>query len=145
MTENRRGLPTASATAKEIRTRILEETGLIASAGISYNKFLAKLASGHRKPNGQFVITPEMGAAWVAVTAGRQIPRGRTRSRRQGCRALGIETGADLRAKSIAFLQQHFGKRPRGTTASRNGDDDRPVDPDARANRPAPRPPSSAT
>ena len=58
VTENRRGLPTASATAKEIRARILEETKLTASAGVSYNKFLAKLASGERKPNGQFVIAP---------------------------------------------------------------------------------------
>src|SRR6201997_2624037 len=62
VTENRRGLPTAAATAKEIRARIWQETGLTASAGISYNKFLAKIASDQRKPNGQFVITPEMGA-----------------------------------------------------------------------------------
>ena len=81
VTENRRGLPTASATAKEIRARILEETGLTASAGISYNKFLAKLASGQRKPNGQFVITPEMGAGLHRVAAGRQISRRRTRHR----------------------------------------------------------------
>ena len=59
VTENRRGLPSASATAKEIRARILQETSLTASAGVSYNKFLAKLASGQRKPNGQFVITPD--------------------------------------------------------------------------------------
>src|SRR5947209_8821746 len=63
---NLRGLPTASATAKEIRARILAETGLTASAGISYNKFLAKLASGHRKPNGQFVIPPVAGREVVA-------------------------------------------------------------------------------
>lgn len=60
VTQNLRAIPMASATAKEIRVRILAETGLTASAGISYNKFLAKLASDHRKPNGQFVITPEM-------------------------------------------------------------------------------------
>ena len=66
VTENRRGLPTASATAKEIRARIFEETGLTASAGVSYNKFLAKLASGQRKPNGQFVITPDAGADFIA-------------------------------------------------------------------------------
>jgi DNA polymerase IV len=51
VTENRRGLPTASATAQEIRARILKETGLTSSAGVSYNKFLAKLASGQCKPN----------------------------------------------------------------------------------------------
>jgi DNA polymerase IV len=67
VTENRRGLPTASGVAKEIRARILKETGLTASAGISYNKFLAKLASARRKPNGQFVITPE----WVRTSSPR--------------------------------------------------------------------------
>ncbi len=61
VTDNLRGLPTAWATAKEIRACILDETGLTASAGFSYNKFLAKLASDHRKPNGQFAVTPGMG------------------------------------------------------------------------------------
>ena len=59
VTANKVGLPTAWLTAKAIRARILEETGLTASAGVSYNKFLAKLASGQRKPNGQFAIMPE--------------------------------------------------------------------------------------
>src|SRR5258708_1470343 len=67
VTENRRGLPTASATAKEIRARIFQDTGLTASAGVSYNKFLAKLASGERKPNDQFIITPEMGLDFIAL------------------------------------------------------------------------------
>ena len=65
VTNNLRGLPTAWATAKEIRAHILAETSLTASAGISYNKFLAKLASDHRKPNGQFAVTPDMGETWI--------------------------------------------------------------------------------
>src|SRR6202166_2310345 len=103
VTENRRGLPTASATAKEIRVRIFEETGLTASAGVSYNKFLAKLASGQRKPNGQFVITPDMGPDFIA-----SLPVAKfhgvapvTAARLQ---RLGIRTGADLRAKPLSFL-----------------------------------------
>jgi DNA polymerase-4 len=126
VTENRRGLPTASATAKAIRARILEETGLTASAGVSYNKFLAKLASGQRKPNGQFVITPDMGPAFIA-----SLPVARfhgvgpvTAAKMQ---RLGIETGADLRAKSLAFLQQHFGKSAAWYLGIANGEDDRPV------------------
>ncbi len=126
MTENRRGLPTASATAKEIRARILAATGLTASAGVSYNKFLAKLASGQRKPNGQFVITPEMGPDFIAT-----LPIARfhgvgpvTAAKMQ---RLGIETGADLRAKSLDFLQQHFGKSAAWYLGIANGEDDRPV------------------
>src|SRR5271155_4548635 len=96
VTENRRGLPTASATAKEIRARILQETGLTASAGISYNKFLAKLASDHRKPNGQFAVTPDMGAIWVEALPVKKFhgvgPV--TAAKMEG---LGILTGADLR------------------------------------------------
>ena len=64
---DRAGLATAWQTAKTIRARILTETGLTASAGISYNKFLAKLASGRRKPNGQFAIQPHEGEAFVEI------------------------------------------------------------------------------
>jgi len=125
VTENRRGLTTASATATEIRTRILQETGLTASAGVSYNKFLAKLASGQRKPNGQFVITPETGGDFIAsLPVARFHFVGPVTARMQ---RLGIETGADLRAKSRAFMQHHFGKSAAWHFGIANGEDDRPV------------------
>ena len=129
VTENLRGLPTAWLTAREIRARIREETGLTASAGIWYNKFLAKLASGHRKPNGQFAVTPDMGAAWVeSLPVARFHGVGPVTARKM--QALGIETGADLKAKPMAFLQAHFGSAAAWYYAIARGHDDRPVDPD---------------
>ena len=126
VTEDRRGLPTAAATAKEIRARIFDETGLTASAGISYNKFLAKLASGERKPNGQFVITPEMGPDFIAaLPVARFHGVGPVTAKKM--QRLGIATGADLRAKPLAFLQPHFGKAAAWYLAIANGEDDRPV------------------
>ena len=128
VTANRRELPTAWLTAKAIRARILEETGLTASAGISYNKFLAKLASDHRKPNGQFAVTPDMGAAWVET-----LPVSRFHGvgpvTADKMKRLGIETGADLRAKSLVFLQQHFGSSAEWYHAIARAEDHRPVNP----------------
>ena len=129
VTDNLRGLPTAWATAKEIRARILEVTGLTASAGISYNKFLAKLASDYRKPNGQFAVTPDMGAAWVeTLPVARFHGVGPVTAKKM--QRLGIETGADLRAASLAFLQEHFGSSADWYHAIARGEDDRPVNPD---------------
>jgi DNA polymerase-4 len=129
VSENLRGIPTASATAAEIRARIFDETGLTASAGISYNKFLAKLASDRRKPNGQFVVTPAMGAAFVeALPVGKFHGVGPVTAARMN--RLGIFTGADLRRQSLDFLQQHFGKSGAWYHAIARGEDDRPVVPD---------------
>jgi DNA polymerase-4 len=128
VTADRRNLLTAWATAKEIRARILDETGLTASAGISYNKFLAKLASDHRKPNGQFAVTPDMGAAWIeTLPVSRFHGVGPVTAAKM--KRLGIETGADLRAKSFAFLQANFGSAAGWYHAVARGQDDRPVNP----------------
>jgi DNA polymerase IV len=128
VTANRAGLPTAWATAKAIRARILEETGLTASAGVSYNKFLAKLASGQRKPNGQFAITPDQGEAFVESLPVAKFhgvgPATATRMQ-----AAGIQTGADLKAWSLPALQAKFGKIGGWYFAIARGQDPRPVNP----------------
>ncbi|WP_413993421.1 DNA polymerase IV [Labrys okinawensis] len=129
VTGNRAGLPSASATASAIRARIFEETGLTASAGISYNKFLAKLASDYRKPNGQYAITPAMGAAFVEnLPVGKFHGVGPVTATKMN--QLGIFTGADLRDRSLDFLRQHFGKAGAWYHAISRGEDDREVQPD---------------
>jgi DNA polymerase-4 len=126
VTENRKGIATATEIAMAIRAKIRADTGLTASAGVSYNKFLAKLASDHRKPDGLYVITPKMGPAFVEV-----LPVGKFHGVGPATTAkmnkLGIETGLDLRAQSMAFLQQHFGKAGAYYYWIARGVDDRPV------------------
>ena len=108
VTDDLRGIGSATRIAELIRQRIRRETGLTASAGVSYNKFLAKLASDQNKPDGLCVIRPGEGAAFVAALPVRRFhgvgPRGAEKMAR-----LGIETGADLAAKDIAFLRANFG------------------------------------
>ncbi len=128
VTANPRGLPTASDTATEIRACILAETGLTASAGVSYNKFLAKLASDMRKPNGQYVIPPQRGAEFIATLPIKKF-HGIGPVTAAKMNALGIQTGADLRAQSIEFLQRQFGKSGAWYYAIARGEDDRPVEP----------------
>lgn len=110
VTEDSRGIGSATRIAELIRARIKAETGLTASAGVSYNKFLAKLASDQNKPDGLCVIRPGQGAAFVAGLPVRRFfgigPRGAEKMA-----ALGIETGADLAARDIAFLRTHFGSQ----------------------------------
>jgi len=129
VTQDLRGLLTASATAKQIRARILRETGLTASAGISYNKFLAKLASSQRKPNGQFVITPRHDPAFVETLPVKKF-HGVGPATAAKMEALGIETGADLKERSLPFLQQHFGKSGLWYYQIARGIDKRAVEPD---------------
>jgi len=128
VTANWRGLPTASATALEIRARIKEVTGLNASAGISYNKFLAKLASDQRKPNGQFVVPPGAGEGFIETLPVRKF-HGVGPVTAEKMNRLGIHTGADLRQQSLAFLQGHFGKSGPWYYAISRGEDHRAVVP----------------
>jgi len=128
VTENRRGLPTAAETALEIRARIKETTGLNASAGISYNKFLAKIASDQRKPNGQFVVPPGRGEAFLATLPVKKFHGVGPKTAEKMTR-LGIFTGDDLRQQSLAFLQANFGKSGPWYYSISRGVDDRPVNP----------------
>jgi DNA polymerase IV len=108
VTEDLKGIGVATRIAEEIRTRIREETGLTASAGVSYNKFLAKLASDQNKPDGLCVITPAKGPAFVASLPVRRFHGVGPKTAEKMAR-LGIVTGADLAAQSMAFLDRHFG------------------------------------
>lgn len=109
VTENLSGHSSATHTAQLIKEQIRQETGLTASAGVSYNKFLAKLASDYRKPDGLFVIKPHQGLAFVEGLAVGQF-HGIGRVTAQKMNELGIFTGLDLRGQSEAFLTRHFGK-----------------------------------
>ncbi|OUJ13914.1 DNA polymerase IV [Acetobacter okinawensis] len=118
----------ATAIAEEIRASIFEQTGLTASAGVSYNKFLAKLASDHRKPDGLFVIPPGRGEAFVApLPVGAFHGVGPATARRMN--ALGIHTGADLRTCGLDILKHHFGKAATFYHGIAQGVDNRPVEP----------------
>ena len=129
VTDNLKGIPTAWETAKEIRARIYVETRLTASAGISCNKFLAKLASDYRKPNGQFAIMPDDAEAFVAILPVTKF-HGVGPKTAAKMHALDIETGADLRGQTLAFLQERFGKAGSWYFEIVRGRDDRPVQPD---------------
>lgn len=129
VTENLKGMEIATEIALEIRARIKVVTGLNASAGISYNKFLAKMASDLNKPNGQAVITPKNGPGFVEALPVKKFhgvgPATAERMKRHG-----IETGLDLKSKSLAFLQQHFGKPGPYFYGIARGIDERQVRPD---------------
>ena len=108
VTDDLKGIGSATRIAEIIRARIRQDTGLTASAGVSYNKFLAKLASDQNKPDGLCVVRPGEGARFVAALPVRRFhgvgPKGAEKMA-----GLGIETGADLAARDIAFLRAHFG------------------------------------
>ena len=126
VTVNLKEIASATEIAEQIRARIRFETGLTASAGVSYNKFLAKLASNERKPDGLFVITPRMGPAFVeSLPVAKFHGIGPVTSAKM--ERLGIRKGGDLRAKTLAFLQQHFGKAGAYYYGIARGIDERPV------------------
>lgn len=126
VTENLQGLPTATAVARAIRAAIRARTGLVASAGVSYNKFLAKVASDYRKPDALFVITPEMGPAFVEDLAiGRFHGIGPVTEAKM--RRLGILTGRDLKARSLEELVAVFGSSAPYYHGVARGIDERPV------------------
>jgi DNA polymerase-4 len=129
VTEDRLGLGSARAIAEDIRRRIRAETGLTASAGVSYCKFIAKLASDHRKPDGLCVITPEKGPDFVAsLPVARFHGIGPVTARKM--EQLGIVTGADLREWSLAALQSRFGSSADWYWRICRGIDEREVKPD---------------
>jgi DNA polymerase-4 len=129
VTEDRHGLGSARAIAQDIRRRIREETGLTASAGVSYCKFIAKLASDHRKPDGLCVITPERGPDFVAsLPVARFHGVGPVTARKM--ERLGILTGADLREWSLPALEAKFGSSGSWYWRICRGIDEREVKPD---------------
>lgn len=109
VTENKKGNPSATLIAAEIRKKIKEKTGLNASAGISVNKFVAKIASDINKPNGQKTIGPEEVIPFLETLDVKKF-FGVGKVTKEKMYRLGIFTGTDLKAKSLEFLQENFGK-----------------------------------
>ena len=126
VTEDKLGIGSATRIAELIRQEIRAKTRLTASAGVSYNKFIAKLASDQNKPDGLCVIRPGEGAQFVAGLPIRRFhgvgPRAEAKMQ-----ALGIATGADLAAKDIVFMRQHFGSMADYLFRAARGIDLRPV------------------
>jgi len=116
----------ATLLARELKEQIKSQTGLTASAGVSYNKFLAKVASDIDKPDGLFVIRPEQGPQFVAELPVRKF-FGIGRATEAKMKRLGIRTGADLRQWELDALIDHFGKAGNFYYHIARGMDDRPV------------------
>lgn len=126
VTQDKGGLGSATAVAEQIREDVRRELRLTASAGVSYNKFIAKVASDQNKPDGVFVVRPAEGPAFVASLPARRFfgvgPRTAERMA-----SLGIHTGADIAAQSPDFLEKHFGKSAAYLYNASRGIDHRPV------------------
>ena len=129
VTENKTGLATATLVARTIRQQIREELSLTASAGVAPNKFLAKLASDWRKPDGLFVIQPEdIDAFLLPLPVGRLPGVGKVTGEKLA--KLGAQTVKDLRALDLPVLEQHFGRYGQRLHELACGIDDNPVVPD---------------
>lgn len=109
VTNNKKGIPSATLIAEEIRTKIYKLTGLTASAGISINKFLAKVASDYNKPNGQKTIPPEEAIRFLSDLDVRKF-HGVGKVTAEKMYRKGWYTGADLRNQTLSNLEKHFGK-----------------------------------
>lgn len=109
VTQNKKGNPSASLLAQEIRLRIFNEVGITASAGISVNKFVAKVASDYNKPNGQKTVNPDEIIPFLEELPIRKF-YGVGKVTTEKMYQLGIFTGLDLKSKSLEFLEKHFGK-----------------------------------
>lgn len=127
VTENKKGMESPSEIAMQIRDRIRNELHLTASAGISYNKFLAKISSDYNKPDGQFEVKPEEALDFIAQLPVEKFwgvgPKTKTRMHK-----MGIYTGRDLRAVSLQHLVEVFGKAGNIYYDFARGIDDRPVE-----------------
>jgi DNA polymerase-4 len=109
VTNNKKGNPSATLLAQEIRQRIFNEVGLTASAGISVNKFVAKIASDYNKPNGQKTVNPNEVISFLEELPIRKF-YGVGKVTTEKMYQLGIFTGVELKSKSLEFLEKHFGK-----------------------------------
>ncbi|MEE8436043.1 MAG: DNA polymerase IV [bacterium] len=128
VTENRVGNPSATRIAEVIRADILRDTKLTASAGVAPNKFLAKIASDERKPDGLFVIRPQDVAAFVKILPLGKVP-GIGKATLRAFEALGMTTCGQLESLSLAELTHRFGKRGAYFHRIARGIDDRAVEP----------------
>jgi DNA polymerase-4 len=131
VTQNKTGLRSATELAEAVRAEILEATGLTASAGVAPNKFLAKIASDWRKPDGLFVIRPGEVETFLAPLPVERLP-GVGRATQTSLQQLGIESVADLRRRELRELETRFGRFGQRLFELARGVDDSPV----RPNRP---------
>lgn len=127
VTENHKQMASATQIAQEIKQKIQETTGLTASAGVSFNKFLAKIASDYNKPNGLFVVKPKDAERFVETLSIEQF-YGVGKVTAERMHRLGIKTGADLKQWSEQSLLTKFGKAGHSYYQNARAIDNRPVE-----------------